>query len=75
MNSFLVFGFAMVGVGLLLCVFAKPFAAFQRNTVSRVLPRRYWIAASDPMAVRLFGIVGAVLGLVAVGVNLVWKGL
>ena len=55
--------FLVVG-GVLLSVFSRPFATFQRDTVSRFLPRRYWVLGSDPMAVRFFGVVAASVGLV-----------
>lgn len=68
MNGIAVMGvavgaFLVVG-GLLLSVFSKQFANFQRETVSRFLPRRYWVFGSDPMAVRFFGVVAASVGLV-----------
>jgi hypothetical protein len=61
----------MVGFGLLLIVFARPFAAFQREKVSHLLPGRYWVLGSNPVTVRVFGIGAAGIGVVLAVVTFV----
>lgn len=54
----------LVVSGLVLSFIARPVADFFRTRVSRALPRRYWAFASDAVAVRTFGVLGAVVGVV-----------
>lgn len=54
----------LIILGLVLSLCARPVADFHRTRVSRVLPRRYWAFASDAVAVRTFGVMGAVVGVV-----------
>lgn len=66
MGLVLAAGLALAGV--MLSLFASQFARFQSEIVSRVLPRRYWVFASDPNVVRVAGVVAT---LVAVAIGLV----
>lgn len=66
----------LIVLGLVLSLCARPVADFHRTQVSRVLPRRYWAFASDPIAVRTFGVLAALVGValfigvfVAVGIR------